>query len=61
MSEYVLNVESELYGPYHSEEQARFAKYIFAIKHPDLENFCVVLALDSTLERMPLIEPRLLH
>ena len=61
MDEYILNVDMDLYGPYHSEEQARFAQYIFICKHPDMKDACAVVPIDARLEYAPMFEPRLLH
>jgi len=61
MCEYVLNVEMDLYGPYHSEEQALFAQYLFTVKHPELVGGCTVIPLDSDLGYASLFEPCLLH
>ena len=61
MCGYVLNIEMDYYGPYYSEEQARFAQYIFAKKYPDLAAYCSVATIDLDSNRIELIDPRLLH
>ncbi len=61
MVEYLLNVETDCYGPYHSEEQARFAWYLFTRKHPDMAAWCSIRKIDSDTDYLPLIDPRLLH
>jgi len=61
MNEYLLNVDMELYGPYHSEEQARFAEFLFISKHPDMKDNCSVVPFDCNLEYALVFEPKLLH
>lgn len=61
MTEYVLHIDDENYGPYHSEEQARHAKYIFSLKHPDLSDYCDIIPVDLNLTRVHLIAPNLLR
>jgi len=51
----------DYYGPYYSEEQARFAQYLFATKYPDLADFCSIATIDLDSNRIELIDPRLLH
>ncbi|TLS65955.1 hypothetical protein FE236_07090 [Mariprofundus erugo] len=61
MSEYALNFEMELYGPYLSEKHARFARYLFAKKYPKLAEQCSIMRIDADSNRVKLIDPRLLH
>ncbi len=61
MCEYLISVDLELYGPYHSEEHARYACHVFARKHPDLADECDILTIDSPFAAEFLFEPRLLH
>ena len=61
MSEYLLNVDMDCYGPYHSKEQARYAKYVFAKKYPDLAGSCYVCPIVSEADYWHLISPMLLH
>ena len=61
MCGYVLNFELELYGPYYSEQQARFAHNLFAKKHPKLAAGCSIMRINLDSNRIPLIDPRLLH
>lgn len=61
MSGYVLNFEMELYGPYLSEEQARFARYLFAKKYPALAQQCQIVRIDLDSSRVKLLNPRQLH
>ena len=61
MCGYGLNIEFDYYGPYYSEEQARFAQYLFASRYPDLADFCSVATVDLDSDRIELIDPRLLH
>ena len=61
MTEYLLHIDDENYGPYHSEEQARYAKHIFDFKHPDLVGSCAILPVDLNRDRIQLISPLLLR
>ncbi|MDX8404914.1 MAG: hypothetical protein R8K50_02035 [Mariprofundus sp.] len=61
MCEYVLNFEMNLYGPYYSEPQARFAQALFAKKYPKLAKNCSLLQINLDSERVKLIDPHLLH
>ncbi|MDX8387403.1 MAG: hypothetical protein R8M46_02570 [Ghiorsea sp.] len=61
MREYLLNVDMDLYGPYHSEEQAKFAQYLFISKHPDMAQQCEVILMDVGLDYEDMYEVRLLH
>jgi hypothetical protein len=61
MCEYLLNVDMELYGPYHSEEQVKFAQNLFVMKHPEMAGGCLIVPLDSILQHAPIFEPCLLH
>lgn len=61
MSQYVLNFEMEYYGPYYSEDQANYAKYIFAKKYPTLAEHCLIQRIDLDVSSVDLIDPRLLH
>lgn len=56
-----MNFEMELYGPYVSEEQARFARYLFAKKYPDLAQQCSIVQIDLDSSRVKLRDPRQLH
>jgi len=61
MREYALNFETDLYGPYCSEQQARFARSLFQTKHPDLAEHCDIEAINPDEVWVRLIDPRLLH
>ena len=61
MSEYQLSIDDDAYGPYHSQEQAKFAAYVFISKHPDMQKQCVVMPIHSESEYDYLFEPKLLH
>jgi len=61
MIEYLLNVEMDLYGPYHSEELARHAQYIFTAKHPDMKGYCSISPINPNSGCIALIDPKLLH
>ena len=50
----------DLYGPYHSEEQAQYAKNLFVIKYPELEKECLVVTVNKEVEKMWVFEPKLL-
>jgi len=61
VNEYFLNIEMDCYGPYHTEEQARYAQFLFVHKHPDMAQWCSVIPITSTAEYLNLIDPQLLH
>ena len=61
MNEYLLNIEMDCYGPYHSEEQARYAQYLFTTKHPDMAGWCSISPIDPKSDPLSLIDPRFLH
>jgi len=61
MIEYLLTVEMDCYGPYPSEEQAQFARYLFTIKHPDMAQWCAISPILSESDYAALIDPSLLH
>lgn len=58
---YVLHVEMDLFGPYYSEEHARYAQYLLACKHPDIAKSCEVLPVDDSINQSQLFEPWLLQ
>lgn len=61
MNEYLLNVETDCYGPYPTEEQARYAQFLFVHKHPDLAAWCSISEIASSADYVGLISPQLLH
>ena len=61
MDEYLLNVDADLYGPYHSEEQAMFARHVFISKHPDMQDKCFISPIDTPVKYNYLFEPQLLY
>jgi hypothetical protein len=61
MEEYLLSVEMDCYGPYHSEEQARFARFLFTTRHPDLAPWCTISPIPAQSDYAALLDPRLLH
>ncbi|WP_155806632.1 hypothetical protein [Mariprofundus ferrooxydans] len=56
-----MNFEMNLYGPYYSEQQAQFARSLFATKYPNLAAYCSIVKIDLNSKRVKLIDPRLLH
>jgi len=61
MCGYGLNFEMNLYGPYYSEQQAQFARSLFATKYPNLAAYCSIVKVDLNSKHVKLIDPRLLH
>ena len=61
MNEYFVSVEMDCYGPYPSEEQARYAQHMFTSKHPDMAAWCYISQITSPVEYLGLINPQLLH
>jgi len=61
MSGYILDVDMEFYGPYYTEEQARFAKFLFDSKHPDMADQCEIRLIELDAIHAELIRPELLH
>jgi len=61
MCGYGLNFEMNLYGPYYSEKQARFARYLFAKKYPGLAAGCTIVQIELDSGRVKLLDPRTLH
>ncbi|MDX8396997.1 MAG: hypothetical protein R8K49_01630 [Mariprofundaceae bacterium] len=61
MHTYVINFEMTLYGPYHSEQQAKFAQSLFNQKYPNLADSCCIRQIDLEATRERVIDPRLLH
>jgi len=61
MSDYLLNVEMDRYGSYHSKEQERHTKYVFAKKYPALAGNCRLCPITSDSDYWHLISPTLLH
>jgi len=61
MNEYVISLESELYGPYHCEEHAKFAEQLFAKKHPDLAQALAIIAVDLSVQCERLYRPEMLY
>jgi len=61
MNQYVISLESELYGPYHCEEHAKFAEQLFASKHPDLAPSLTILPIDLSKECEWIYQPEMLY
>jgi len=61
LNEYLVNVEMDRYGPYPSEEHARYAQDVFTKKHPDMAAWCSISPITSDADYLSLIDPHFLH